>query len=141
MPPGTYRAIALALAATFAVVGLVFFFTPGSVAALFGLLSRWVAMPAGEVEGNLFRVLAAAYMYLVAWLAWMMFKRPDEAVWPGILARAKLASATFSVVLVLLLGPSLLLAANAIVDGSLGALALWLRQHVRRRTGGQAAAS
>ncbi len=142
MSSGTYRALALALAAAFAVVGLLFLFTPGGVAALFGPLSPWAALEAGDVEGGLFRVLAAAYMYLVAWLAWTMFKRPDEAVWPGILAQAKLASATLSGVLILLQGPTLLLAANAVVDGFLGALALWLRHLVvRRRTGGQGAAS
>jgi len=142
MSSGTYRALALALAATFAAVGLLFLFAPGSVSTLFGLLSRWVALPAGDVEGGLFRALAAAYMYLVTWLAWTMFKHPDEALWPGILAQAKLASATLSVVLILLQGPTVLLAANAVVDGFLGALALWLRQHLLRRgTGGQAAAS
>ena len=77
MSSGTYRALALALAAAFAVVGLLFLFTPGGVAALFGSLSPWAALQAGDVEGGLFRVLAAAYMYLVAWLAWTMFKRPD----------------------------------------------------------------
>ena len=142
MPRSTYRAIALALAATFAGVGLVFCFTPGSVAAFFSLPSRWSALPAGDIEDGLFRVLAAAYMYLVAWLAWKMFARPDEAMWPAILAQAKLASAAFSVVLILLNGPTLVLVANAIVDGLLGALAFWLRRQVLRRgTGGQAAAS
>jgi hypothetical protein len=142
MPPRIYRAVALALAATFAVVGLVFFLAPGGVAAIFDRLARPESMPAGDVGGGLFRVLAAAYMYLVAWFAWMMFRRPDEAVWPAILAQAKLASAVFSLVLIFILGPCLVLAANAIVDGCLGLLALWLRQQVPgRRAGGQAPAS
>jgi hypothetical protein len=142
MTSNTYRFISLALAATFAGVGLAFLLTPGSVAAFVGHLSRWVPMPAGEVESGLFRALAAAYMYLVTWIAWRMFGRPDEAVWPGILAQAKLASATFSVVLILLLGATLLLVANAIVDALLGVLAIWLRRQVlRRRSLGQVAAS
>jgi hypothetical protein len=141
MTPRLYRAVALALTATFAVVGLAFFFAPGGVAAVFDRLAPPTSMPAGDVGGGLFRVLAAAYMYLVAWVAWMMFRRPDEAVWPAILAQAKLASAAFSLVLIFILGPSLVLAANATVDGCLGFLALWLRHQASgRRAGGQAPA-
>jgi hypothetical protein len=139
MPSRVYRAIALALAATFAAVGLVFFVAPGGVSAFFDQLSRRAPMAAGDVEGGLLRVLAASYMYLVAWFAWMMFRRPDEPTWPAVLAQAKLASAGFSLVLIVIRGPSLVLAANAIVDGGLGALAVWLRrQAARRGAGGQA---
>lgn len=135
----TYRAIALALAVTFAAVGLVFFLAPGSVATLFEHVSRLLAipaLPAGDIQSGLFRVLTAAFMYLVAWLAWMMFRRPDEAVWPAVLAQAKLASATFSFILIVSQGPSLVLVANGVVDGLLGVLALWLRrQALSRRPG------
>jgi hypothetical protein len=141
----TYRAIALALAVTFAAVGLVFFFAPGRVAALFDQASRLAAipaLPAGDIQSGLFRVLAAAYMYIVAWLAWKMFTRPDESVWPAILGRAKLASATFSFALIAVQGPSLVLAANGVVDGVLGLLALGLRrQALRRQPGRRAIAS
>ena len=132
----TYRAIALALSATFAAVGLLFFVAPDSVAWPFEQLSRLLAipaLPAGDIPSGLFRVLTTAYMYLVMWLAWMMFRRPDEAVWPAVLAQAKLASATFSLILCVIQGPSLVLVANGVVDGFLGVLALWLRQQALSR--------
>jgi hypothetical protein len=132
----TYRAIALALAVTFAAVGLAFLAAPGSVNLLFERAARVLPigrLPAGGLEGGLFPVLAAAYMYLVAWLSWMTFRRPKEAAWPLVLAQAKLASAVVSIALAAAQGPSLALAANAVVDGLLGGLALWLRRQALRR--------
>jgi hypothetical protein len=125
------RAIALALAATFALVGLVFLVAPGSVGALFEQASQVLAIrafPAGDAPSGLFRALAAAYMYVVTWLAWMTARRPAEAAWPTALAHAKLASAAVSFALVVSLGASLVLVTNGIVDGLLGLLALWLRR-------------
>lgn len=126
-----YRLIALALALTFAAVGLLFLVAPAGVASAFEQASRLAAIPAlpvGGIESGLFRALAAAYMYLVTWLAWMMFRRPEEAAWPGLLAQAKLASAAFSLFLAIYQGPSLVLLVNGVVDGFLGVLALALRR-------------
>lgn len=131
-----YRAIALALAVAFVAVGIAFLVEPDVVAAVCARVSRLTGIPVlpiGSVESGLFRVLAAAYMYVVAVLAWMMFWRPAEAVWPAMLAHAKLASATLSVVLCVIQEPSLLLAANGIVDGAIGILALWFRHQAMRR--------
>jgi hypothetical protein len=128
---GLYRAIALVLAIAFVAVGAVFLVAPGSVGALFAFGARLVEipdLPVGGIETGLFRVLACAYMYVVAGLAWMMYRRPAEAVWPTVLAHAKLASATLSFALCVVQGPTLVLAANAVVDGMLGVLALWLRR-------------
>lgn len=130
------RAVALALAVTFGAVGLMFLFAPAIAAIPFEEASRLLAiraLPTGDIQFGLFRVLAAAYMYLVAWLAWMTFNRPAEDVWPGLLAQAKLASAVFSLVLIAYAGWNLVLVTNAVVDGLLGALALWLRRQALAR--------
>jgi hypothetical protein len=135
---GVYRAVALALAAVFVAVGVVFLVAPGGVAALFergARLAEIPELPVGGIESGLFRVLAAAYMYVVAALAWMMFRRPAEAVWPTVLAHAKLASATLSFVLCAIQGPSLVPVANGVVDGFIGILALWLRRQALGRRG------
>lgn len=136
-----YRTTALVLAATFAAVGLLFFVSPGTVTWCFEQASGRLGLrglPAGDASSGLFRVLAAAYMYLVAWLAWMMSRQPDEAVWPTVLAQAKFASAGFSLVLAIVLGPSLVIVTNAIVDGLLGLLALRLRRAAAGRHRAQA---
>lgn len=127
-----YRTSALLLAAAFAAVGLVFLAAPGVVAALFDSIGRQVGArgaPPGDVDSGLLRALAVAYMYVVTLLAWMMYRRPAEAAWPTLLARAKLASAAISFLLVALDGLFLVYLINGIVDGAIGAAVLLLRNH------------
>jgi hypothetical protein len=126
-----YRTIALALAVVFALVGVVFLAAPGAVLDLFewvGATTGRPGMPAADVQSGLFRVLAVAYMYVVAWLAWMMFRRPGEPTWPTLLAHAKFASAAVSLLLFVAHAPYLAYLANGTVDGVLGTLALLLRR-------------
>ena len=125
-----YRSIALVLAVAFAGTGLVFLAAPGQVnvwVARLGIAAGG-AMPAADLDSGLFRALAGAYMYLVALLAWQMFRRPAEPAWPTLLAHAKLASALVSFVLFAAHRPYLVYVINGIVDGVLGALALVLRR-------------
>jgi hypothetical protein len=128
-----YRASALAFAVAFAAVGIVFLLAPGAVWLPFERLARPVGIPgvpAAGGSGGLFRALAAAYMYGVALLAWMMFRRPGERVWPALLAHLKLASAAASFVLLVLDGFYLVYLANGLVDGVIGAAVLLLRRRV-----------
>jgi hypothetical protein len=123
-----HRTIALALAVTFAVVGIVFLLAP--TVALgpidrFAVSSGW-GLPATGIDGGLFRGLAVAYMYVVALLAWMMFRQPAVPLWPTLLAHAKLASAAVSFILLAVQAPYLVYAANGIVDGLVGVGALLL---------------
>jgi hypothetical protein len=128
-----YRAVALVLAASFAVTGLVFLAAPAQVNVLLGALGLGgQAMPAADLGSGLFRGLAGTYMYLVSLLAWMMFRRPAEAVWPALLAQAKLASAVISVVLFSAHQPYAIYIVNGVVDGLLGVLALALRRQAVR---------
>jgi len=114
------------LAAVFAAVGLVFLFMPGRVVDFFNRLSGPLGMPAAQVpEAGFFNVLAAAYMAVVTALAWNMGARPKSALFPRLLALAKFSSAILSLGY-FLVGPGhLLLLANGVVDGLIGAFALW----------------
>lgn len=127
-----YRTIALLLAVVFTIVGVVFLIAPGAVLDAFdraAAMTGQLGMPAADAESGLFRALAVAYMYVVAWLAWMMFRRPWEPTWPTLLAQAKFASATVSLVLFVAHAPFLVYLANGIVDAVLGTIALLLRRH------------
>ena len=90
-------------------------------------------MPPGDLESGLFRALAVAYMYVVTSLAWMMYRRPTEPIWPALLAHAKLASAAVSFLLLVLHGPYLAYLANGVVDGAIGAAVLLLRRNAVNR--------
>ncbi|RPJ66891.1 MAG: hypothetical protein EHM24_21040 [Acidobacteria bacterium] len=129
-----YRAIALLLAVTFAVTGLVFLAAPGQVNVFLDRLGVGAgqALPAADLDSGLFRALAGAYMYLVSLLAWLMFRRPAEPAWPALLAHAKLASAAISFVLFAAHRPYLVYLINGVVDGLLGTLALVLRRQAVR---------
>ena len=63
-----------------------------------------------------------------------MYKRPDNAYFPQLLAHAKLASAVLSLALFLLQGHYLVFLANAVIDGGIGALVAGL-YFSRRRQG------
>ncbi len=125
-----YRATGLVFAVAFAVVGLLFLLAPGVVQAAVGQAGQAVGLPGlpdGDVQSGLFRALAVAYMYVVTLLAWMMFRRPAEPLWPGLLAQAKLASAAVSFLLLVFHGRYFAYAANGVIDGAIGVVALALR--------------
>ncbi len=132
--PRRFRAaVGAALAIAFAAVGCIFVLAPGRLLAFFDALSRRSGLAAfpGPVD-RFWLVLAAAYMYVVTVLAWSMFRRPADPVYPRLLAHAKLCSAALSLAAFVLFVPHLLLLANGVVDGAIGvlALALW-RQSLR----------
>jgi len=126
-----YRTAALAFAISFAAVGAVFLLSPGAVSSLLDWLGEAAGMrgmPAGDLASGLFRALAVAYMYVVTWVAWMMYRRPAETVWPSLLAHAKLASAAVSFLLLALHGRYLAYVLNGVVDGAIGIAVLLLRR-------------
>jgi len=131
------RMIALVFAATFASAGAIFVAAPGVVVALFEWLGRATGMPgmpAADASAGLFRALAGAYMYVVTLLAWMTFRRPADAVWPALLAHAKLASAALSFLLFIVHDAFLVYLANGVFDGVIGVTALWMCREARRRS-------
>jgi len=137
-----HAAAGAAGAVTFAAVGLVFVAMPGRVLAFFDALSGRAGLATSAGAGSADRfwlVLAAAYMYVVTVLAWSMFRRPAEPVYPRLLAHAKLASAALSLAAFAIVVPHLILLANFLVDGAIGAAALVLWRRCARAAEGPAA--
>jgi len=125
-----HAAIGAAFAVAFAAVGLLFLALPGPVLAAFDVLSRRSGLAAFAAAPDRFwLVLASAYMYVVTVLAWSMYRRPADPVYPRLLAHAKLCSAALSLGLFAVERPHLIFLANGVVDGAIGlvALALWRR--------------
>jgi len=122
-----YRFVSLAMAATFAAVGLVFLFLPDRVLVFVNRLSPPLGLsPAPVQPGSFFPILAAAYMYLVTLLAGLMFKKPGNPIFPILLIQGKIASSILSMFFFFGRAPYLACLANAVVDGAIAALVLWL---------------
>lgn len=118
------RIFGVASAIVFALVGLIFLVRPGDVLTLFNSLSVRFGLPQSPVDGGgFYLVLAVAYMYLVAVLAYMMYRRPEVASYALLLAHAKSASAALSLYMFLVHGRYLICLVNMAVDGLLGAVA------------------
>ena len=70
------------MAATFAVVGVIFLAIPDQVLAAFNYLARGLGWPESPTEAHtLYLALAVAYMYLVTVLAVQLARHPRSA--PG----------------------------------------------------------
>jgi len=121
---------AYGMAAVFAAVGIIFLVAPGGVIAFFNTLSVPLGLRPAPVSGvSLYSALAAAYMYVVTFLAWNMARRPDADIFPRLLVHAKLASAIVSLGLFAVGRPYLILLANGIIDGGIGvAVEVWFRR-------------
>lgn len=117
-----YRIASLLLASLFAAVGAIFLFFPDAVISLFNRLSRPLQWPASPPVGfQFYLVLAAGYMYLVALLAWLMFRHPDNQHFPFLLANGKIATSLISLGFFLFQAHLLIYLANFVVDGAIGA--------------------
>jgi hypothetical protein len=122
-----YRAAALALTAGFLIVGALFLAVPGGVLSFFNRLSGPLGMPEAPPVGRpFFLVLASGYMYLVSLLAWLMFKHPENKVFPFLLVQGKLATSLLSLGFFLAHRPFLIYLANFLVDGLIAAGVWWL---------------
>ncbi|HEX7502150.1 MAG TPA: hypothetical protein VF451_01915 [Acidobacteriota bacterium] len=132
---GIYRLAGLAMAATFAGVGLVFLFLPERVLVFFNRLSPPGFSPAPVQPGSFFPILAVAYMVLVTGLAWQMYRKPGNPVFPLLLAQGKLASSILSLYFFFTRAPYLVCLANAVVDGAIGGLVLWLHSLQKKHSG------
>jgi predicted secreted protein len=131
-----YKIVSLGLAATFILVGVVFLFFPDGVVSFFNALSRSLGMEESAPGGfHFYLVLTGGYMYLVALLAWLMFRFPDNSDFPFLLANGKIATSIISLGFFLLHQPLLIYLVNFVVDGLIGAvvLAFYLTRKVRRR--------
>lgn len=131
----SYRFIGLALAVIFALVGLIFLFIPNHVLGLFNNLSGYLGMPLAPAEGvNFYLILAVGYMYLVTLLAYFMYRCPEDRKYPLLLTHGKLASSILSIYMFLIHEPYLIYITNAVIDGLIGILALYIYLHMKRVT-------
>ncbi|HOT95506.1 MAG TPA: hypothetical protein PLG50_01135 [bacterium] len=127
------RAISLAMSITFGLVGVLFLLIPEQVLFFFNRLSPTLGFVPSPVQGTgFYLILAAAYMYLVAVLAAMMFLHPDEPLYPPLLIHGKAASALLSLALFLFHGPFLIYLTNGLVDGAIAAAVYLLMRPVKR---------
>ncbi len=127
-----YRPMSLLLFLVFSAVGLVFLLIPDGVLSLFNSLSPPFRMTQSPLNGpGFYLILAVGYMYLVAVLAFEMYRHPGNALLPLLLAHAKFASSLISLGLFLAHEKYLVYAANFVVDGAIGAIAFFYYLKIR----------
>jgi hypothetical protein len=129
-----YRFASFVLAASFALVGLLFLFFPDAVLRFFNSLSAPVGRPPAPAGGfQFYLALASGYMYIVALLAWLMFRHPENSTYPGLLVNAKLATSFLSLGFFVFHQPFLIYLANFVVDGLIG-VGVWILRRWQRRS-------
>lgn len=127
-----YQITSLSLCVIFMMVGLIFLFRTEDVLIFFNYLSKYLGMsPAPLAAKNFYLILAVAYMYLVAVLAYFMYRQPQNRAFPVLLIHGKWASALLSLFLFLSHSPFLIYLTNFLVDGFLGFLVLFMYSRVR----------
>lgn len=122
-----YKLFSLALTVIFAVVGLIFLLFPDGALIFFNRISGYFGLPQAPLQGvGFYVILASAYMYLVTFLAFQMYRYPEQNIYPVLLAQCKLASAIISIYLFFMHQPYLIYFANFVIDGSIGITAIFL---------------
>jgi hypothetical protein len=120
-------------AVVFALVGAAFFLFPEGVLSFFNGISGFFHMkPAPVVFPGFYLILTAAYMYVVTFIAFKIFRYPENPVYLVLLANAKIASSLLSLVLLFRDAFYLIYLVNFIVDGCIGLMALWLYTRMKK---------
>jgi hypothetical protein len=115
-------------------VGLIFLFLADDVLEFFNSISAYFGMKQSPVQGvDFYLILASGYMYLVALLAYMMFKHPDNPYFPLLLTNAKLASCLLSFFFFILHQPYPIYLTNGLVDGLIGVQVLYFYFQIKKR--------
>lgn len=128
-----YRPISLIMAVTFALTGLLFLFFANGVLIFFNRVATLTGMKFSPVAGvDFYLILAAGYMYLVTFLAVLMFRYPGNHWFPLLLTNAKFASSLLSFSFFILHQPYPVYLTNGIVDGLIGMLVLYLYRQVKK---------
>jgi hypothetical protein len=121
------------MALIFGAVGLMFIIFPVVVLNYFNQLSESLSLPKyPESEAVFYPILAAAYMYLVTVLAYLMYRNPMEKLYPFLIAHGKLASSILSLLLFVFEGQYLIYITNGIVDRMIGLAALVYYRKLKR---------
>jgi hypothetical protein len=112
--------MSLTLSVAFAVVGLIFLLIPGAVLHFFNGLSPGMGMILSpETGAEFFLALAVGYMYLVTVIAYMMYRRPSEKIFPFLLINGKISTALLSAILFAVHGHYLIYAVNTAADAGI----------------------
>jgi len=120
-----YRPVSLFMCVVFALVGLLFITIPAGVINFFNGLSPALGMQVMPVENHgFYLILAAGYMYLVALLAFLMYRHPLDENFPLVLLNAKLATSLLSLAMFLFQEQFLIYVVNFAIDGFLGGVIL-----------------
>lgn len=128
-----YKIFSITLVIIFAVVGLMFLFLPDTVLAFFNNISVYFGLPKAPLQGNgFYLILASAYMYLVTLLAYLMYRHPEQKIYPFLLTHGKMASSIISIYLFLTHKPYLIYLANFVIDGFIGISVLFLMKREKR---------
>ena len=129
-----YKLFSIAAAAIFAAAGIIFLFFPDSALIFFNNISGYFGLPQAPMQGaGFYLILASAYMYFVTLLAYLMYRHPEENIYPLLLAQAKLASSIISLYLFLVQRPYLIYFANFVIDGFIGISVLCLVKMKKKR--------
>ncbi|MHB1484928.1 MAG: hypothetical protein ACYCYI_09715 [Saccharofermentanales bacterium] len=119
------KAISFLAFVIFIAVGLLFVLIPENVLIFFNDISDALGLVKSVItDGGFYLALASAYMYIVAILAWLMFRHPEDKKYPFLLANAKLASSVLSLFFFIFRSAELIYITNCIVDGLIGIAAL-----------------
>jgi hypothetical protein len=128
-----YKIFSLTVAVMFAVVGLIFLIFPDWPLIFFNNMSGFFRLPQAPLPGNgFYLILASAYMYLVTLLAFMMYRYPEQRIYPFLLVHGKLASSILSIYLFLMHQHYLIYLANFLIDGFIGIAALYLMKKMKK---------
>jgi hypothetical protein len=130
----TYKRVSLAFTVIFICTGFLFLLFPDSVLYFFNSLSGYFGLPLSPAQGaGFYLILASAYMYLVALIACMMYRHPEQKIYPFLLVNGKLASSVISVCLFIFHKPYLIYIVNFAVDGLIGITAVYLLKKIKTK--------
>jgi len=128
-----YRIISLMFSVIFLAVGFLFLLIPGKILSFFNTVSGYLGFSPSPVDSiDFYLVLAVAYMYLAALLAFLMWRHPENRHFPLLLAHGKIASALISILLFAVRWPFLIFLVNFVVDGLIGIVALIFFSKIKR---------
>jgi hypothetical protein len=117
----------------FAVVGVTLLLIPEGILAFFNDLSPYIHLKqAPVIFPGFYLILTAAYMYVVTFIAFEIFRHPENPAFMVLLANAKTASSLLSLVLLFRDAFYLIYLVNFIVDGCIGLMALWLYTRMKK---------
>lgn len=122
-----YKPLSLGAAILFAVVGLVFLLMSKQVLTFFNFLAYFWGLPQSPSEGfGFYVILTTAYMYLVTVLAYLMYRYPEEKLFPFLLAHGKIMSSFLSLAAFFFHQRYLIYISNCIIDGFIGIVAFYM---------------